>query len=87
MLLINPQTTVRGPDPAQHSDSCKSETENDLAGTLKNVSCKRDCGVQWTPVESEMGVIFLGSMKVKGCSSHCRGYGIMIYLKTGVIFL
>ncbi len=30
--LINPQTTVRGPlDPAQHSDSCKSETENDLA--------------------------------------------------------
>ncbi len=30
--LFNPQTTVRGPlDPAQHSDSCKSETENDLA--------------------------------------------------------
>ncbi len=23
------------------------------------------CGVQWTPVESEMGVMFLGSMRVK----------------------
>ncbi len=56
-------------DPAQHSDSCKSETENDLAeifqdSTLKIVKCKRDCGVQWTPVESEMEVICLGSMRV-----------------------
>ena len=50
--MFNPQTTVRGPlDPTQHYDSCKSETEN--------------CGVQWTPVESEMRVIFLGSMRVK----------------------
>ena len=32
IYLINPQTTVRGPmDPAQHSGSCNSETENDLA--------------------------------------------------------
>ncbi len=32
LYCINPQTTVWGPlDPAQHSDSCKRETENDLA--------------------------------------------------------
>ena len=32
VATINPQTTVRGPlDPAQHSDGCKSKTENDLA--------------------------------------------------------
>ena len=83
MVHFDPQTTKRGPldpaqmDPAQHSDSCKSETKNDLAeifqviawvSTLTNVSFKRDCGVQWTPVESEMGVIFLGSMKVNGRS-------------------
>ncbi len=31
-LMLNPQTTMRGPlDPTQHSDSCKSETENYLA--------------------------------------------------------
>ena len=29
---LNPQTTVWGPlDPSQHSNSCKSETDNDLA--------------------------------------------------------
>ncbi len=29
---LNPQTTLHGPlDPTQHSNSCKSETENDPA--------------------------------------------------------
>ncbi len=35
-LIFNPQTTLRGPmDPAQHSDGCESETENDSAETFQ----------------------------------------------------
>ncbi len=30
LTMISRQTTLRGPmDPAQHSDGCESETEND----------------------------------------------------------
>ncbi len=60
-------------DPAQHSDSCKSETEYylaDISGNLYRVHVLSNCRVQWTPVESEIGVIFLGSMRV---NHHWRG--------------
>ncbi len=53
-LTINPQTTVRVPmDPGHTVNSY---------GTL-------GCRVHWTQVESEMGVIFLGSMRV----NHLKG--------------
>ncbi len=40
-VVFNPQTTVRGPmEPTQHSDSCKSEMENDLAEILYNLERK-----------------------------------------------
>ncbi len=61
-LEINPQTTLRGQmDPKQHLDSCKHETENYY---IKERLTKNGCGVHWTPVESEMGVDSLGSMRV-----------------------
>ncbi len=38
-MILKP-SNYRGPlDPAQHSDSCKSETENDLAEIFQVIKC------------------------------------------------